>query len=375
MNDLLWHENLRKGFGIFDESVFLNFAGVAPVCEPVRNAVSRWADMGSKGDFDYNDIIESAGELYERLTGGHRGGFFFTRNTTHGIHTFILGYPWRTGDSVVIADCEFPANRLPWLGLDKKGVNVKVLKSWDYKIDPDEFIGLCDRTTKVISISHVQYLSGQRIDISRLGEFCKERGILLVVDAIQGLGVIPMNVIDYGIDWLSADGHKWLCGPEGAGIGWASERALHIVQSSCKGWLAVKEPFQFELFDQEYAEDGRKYHDGSLNIVGIMALNASVKMLLDAGIENISERVNLLSGYAIDHVKKRDWSLLTPERDSDRAGIVTFKPDSDPTDYFLHLKQHNITCALRGGFLRISPHAFNSYSDLDYAFEIMDGFE
>ena len=362
---------MRHYFPIFNDGIFLNFAGVAPVSTPVKEAVIKWAEIGARSDFKYVDVINTAKNLYQRLLNGSVNGIFFTRNTTHGLQIFIQNYPWKRGDSVVISDCEFPANRLPWLGLRNQGVDVRVLRTRNSVIDLEQFISLCDDSTRAVSISFVQYLSGQRTDIAKLGEFCRKRDIMMVVDAIQGLGVIPIDVEEIGIDWLSADGHKWLCGPEGAGIGWASKRAMDIVKPRSKGWLAVKNPFNFEEFDSDLSQDGNMYLDGSLNIVGIMALNAAIEMLLDVGIENIHKKVIDLTDYAINLINNQGYQLLTPQKSSERAGIVTFRPKKDPNIHFENLKAHNITCSVRGGYLRISPHCANEIDDIERAFEII----
>jgi selenocysteine lyase/cysteine desulfurase len=366
---------MRRHFPIFNDGIFINFAGVAPVSAPVKDAVIRWAEIGSISDFNYLDVINAAKCLYQILLGVSVNGIFFTRNTTQGIQIFIHNYPWRQNDSVVISDCEFPANRLPWLGLINQGVDVRVHRTNNFIIDIDQFISICDESTKVVSISFVQYLSGQRVDLMKLGKFCRKKDILLVVDAIQGLGVVPIDVEEIGIDWLSADGHKWLCGPEGAGIGWASQRAMDIVKPSSKGWLAVTNPFNFEQFDCDLAQNGNMYLDGSLNIIGIMGLNASIQMLLDIGIENIYNKVSLLTDYAIRIINEQGYLLLTPQNASDRGGIVTFKPKIDPIIVFENLKTHNITCSVRGGYLRISPHYANDINDVDKIFEIIKKME
>ncbi|MBF0515845.1 MAG: aminotransferase class V-fold PLP-dependent enzyme, partial [Nitrospirae bacterium] len=296
-------------------------------------------------------------------------------NTTHGIQTFILGYPWQKGDGVVIADCEFPANRLTWLSLrGEKGVDVKVVKSIDYKVSLEDYYKICDKQTKVIAISWVQYLSGQRADIAELGRFCRSRDIYLVVDGIQGIGAAVMDAEAMSIDWLSADGHKWMCGPEGVGLVWMSERALNTIEPACKGWFGVKEPFDFEKFDQEYAPTADKYLDGSPMLMGIMAFSAALKMLLSCGIEKIEKRVTELSSYAINEAQRRGWEVLTPDDPAQRAGIATFKPSSgDPSQIMKTLLSNNIICSLRGGqFLRISAHAFNNHEDIDRAFYVID---
>jgi selenocysteine lyase/cysteine desulfurase len=376
MTEKAWYETFRSMFKGLDRCTFLNSAGVAMVSEPVRDAVTQWAAVGQCAEFDYNALIGEAKRNAAAIVGGTPERIFFSRNTTHGIQTFILGYPWQKGDGVVIADCEFPANRLPWLGLRaRKGVDVRVvMQQGRKKLELDDYYRLCDRNTKVIAVSWVQYLSGHKADLGELGKFCRDNDFYLVVDGIQGLGAASMDAEGLQIDWLSADGHKWMCGPEGVGLVWMSERAFKVVEPACKGWFGVKRPFDFGEFEQDYAPSADRYLDGSPMVLGIMAFNAALGMLLSFGIDKIEKRVIELSSYTIDEAKRRGWEVLTPLDPKDRAGIATFKPAAaDPAPIMKKLLDSNIICSLRGGeWLRISAHAFNNHGDIDRAFNIID---
>ncbi|KWT95105.1 aminotransferase class V-fold PLP-dependent enzyme [Candidatus Magnetominusculus xianensis] len=376
MSEQAWYEQFRTMFKGLNRCVFLNSAGVEMVSDPVRDAVTEWTELGQCVSYDYNTILTEAKNNAAAIVSGSPERVFLSRNTTHGIQTFILGYPWQKGDGVVIADSEFPANRLTWLSLQRKnGVDVKIVKSYKYKVSLDDYIKMCDKHTKVIAISWVSYLSGQKAAIAQLGEFCRENNMYLVVDGIQGIGAAAMDAEAMNIDWLSADGHKWMCGPEGVGLVWMSERALQIIEPACKGWFGVKKPFDFEDFDQDYAPNADKYLDGSPMLLGIMAFNAALKMLLSFGMDRIERRVIELSSYAIHEVHRRGWELLTPSDPKARAGIVTFKPSSgDPVLIMKNLLSNNIICSLRGGqqYLRISAHAFNNHEDIDRTFYIID---
>ncbi|KJR40094.1 aminotransferase, class V [Candidatus Magnetoovum chiemensis] len=324
-------------------------------------------------NFNYDEIISSARQKASEILGGNESGIFFSKSTTAGIQIFILGYPWQKDDEVLLPECEFPANRLSWLGLGQRGVKVRLIKTPQYKITLKDIENNCNSKTKVITISWVQYISGQRVSLEKLGGFCKSNNIMLVVDAIQGLGAYAMNAQECGVSWVSADGHKWLCGPEGIGIVWASEEAMNVVQPPCKGWFGVVKPFDFEALDQDFANNASKYNDGSPNILGIMALSSACAMLLSSGIDRISQRITALSNYAISKIKSYNWHILTPLNEEERAGIITFKPqDKDSYNIFSILKQNSIICSVRAGYLRISPHAFNTESDLDNFFTVLE---
>ncbi|MFC1849683.1 aminotransferase class V-fold PLP-dependent enzyme [candidate division CSSED10-310 bacterium] len=343
------------------------------VSEPVKQAVQEWVEQGRCAEFQYEHIINQALGNAARLVQGRPEEIFFSKNTTHGIELFILGYPWQAGDAVVLADCEFPANRLPWLGLTNLGVEVRVIKTTNHGVSLAEIEQQCDSKTKVVTVSWVQYLSGQRIDLQKLGDFCHSEGIMLVVDAIQGLGAVPFDAPAWQIDWVSADGHKWLCGPEGTGIVWVSQKALHKVRPACKGWAGVIEPFEFDRYDQDFAPTAARYNDGSPNLMGIMALDAALQMLLEAGVGRIFNRILELSAYTMAKVRERDGFLLTPPDSQKRAGIVTFKiGDQDSQAVWAFLKEHKVMCSVRSGWLRISTHGYNTSDDIDHAFEVID---
>lgn len=368
-----WYDTLRNHFSGLNRCTFLNSAGVAPVSEPVKAAINEWARLGECSSYFYDQIIGRCLSSSAAMVGGDPEDIFFCKNTTHGIQQFVLGYPWQKGDTVVLGECEFPANRIPWLGLINKGVHVKVIEAKGRKITLDDIASACDETTKVVTVSWVQYLSGYRIDLKKLGDFCRREGIMLVVDAIQGLGARPMKAQEWQIDWLSADSHKWLCGPEGIGIVYVSKESLETVCPPAKGWFALRHPFDFDVFDQDFAPGATRYNDGSPNTLGIMAMQAALDMLLQAGMDRISQRVEELASHIITLSKDRSFELLTPENPDERAGIVSFRPQKwNPHEVFNALKEKGVVCSLRSGWLRLSPHAFNTKDEIDKAFVVLD---
>lgn len=371
--ELSWHEKFRYQFNGLNRTVFLNSAAVCLVPDPVKRAVYEWARRGETLDFDHERILSSAQRHAARFVGGEADEIFFSKSTTHGIQQFIINFPWKAGDSVVLSEGEFPANRLPWLDLRKRGIDVRLVESVNGLVDLNALEAACDATTRVISVSWVQYHTGQKLDLQQIGEFCRTGDIFFVVDAIQGLGIVPLDARTCHIDWLSADGHKWLCAPEGIGIVWVSQRALDTLDTYCKGWTAVKKPFDFTATDQELADNASRFNDGSHNILGIMALDAALVMLLNAGIDRINQRVEELAGYVIEKVHNRGGELLTPENSADRAGIVSFTlPKTVAAELQAGLRKNGIVCSARSGALRFAVHAFNRINDINRAFAVLD---
>ena len=212
----------RKEFPITQEWVFLNHAAVAPLCQRARDRICEWADdMAANGDVHeakWWAEVESVRRTAADLIGAHYGEIALLKNTSEGLALVAEGFPWQQGDNVVIAEGEYPSNVYPWLHLRDKGVEVKTVPCREARIEIDDIASMIDERTRMLSISHVQFGTGFRSDLTALGTLCRERGIDFCVDAIQGLGVFPIDVKAMKIDYLAADGHKWLLAPEGSAL-------------------------------------------------------------------------------------------------------------------------------------------------------------
>ncbi len=369
-------DKYRREFPIVNSSVYLDHAGVGPVSLRVKNEVERFLSRASeKAILDYDswmDRVEEVRAASAALIGSDKEEIAFIKNTSHGISLVSGGLDWKEGDNVIISDKEFPANVYPWLDLERKGVEVRVVPFKDERIHIEDIQGLMDSRTRVLSISSVQSVNGFRIDLKRLGEICNNRGVLLFVDAIQSLGVVPMDVVDFGVDFLAADGHKWLLSPEGTGIFYCKRELAETLKPSLIGWMSVENENEFEKIEYKLKSQAGRFEEGTYNVMGIYALGASLDMISEIGINNIHERVSGLGELTIEEADKRGFNIKSPRDARMRGGIVSFSGDFDPADIRDELMKLNIVINERGGALRLAPHFYNTENEIMKFFSELD---
>jgi selenocysteine lyase/cysteine desulfurase len=240
------------------------------------------------------------------------------------------------------------------------------------RVRKEDLFAACDGKTRLITLSSVEFANGYRNDLPGIGEFCQKKGIFFNVDAIQSLGVLPIDVRSYGIDSLSADGHKWLLSPEGIGGFFISREVMEMVEPVELGWHSVQNRFDFENYDFRLSPDARRFEPGSFNTVGLAAFTASLDLLLSIGVDRIWERVRRLTDGAIETALRQGYEVLSPRHPEDRSGIVTFRvPGADPHALWKALLARNVVCSSRSGGIRVSPHFYNTPEEIARFFEIL----
>ena len=353
---------------------YLNHAAVAPWPRRTCDAVAGFAEENCRvGARDYPRWITVENTLREQLRtligAASPDDVALVKNTSEGLSFVAHGLDWAPGDNVVISSQEFPSNRIVWESLRPRGVEVRVAELSGP--DPEgALLALTDARTRLLAVSAVQYASGLRMDLERMGRACRQRGILFLVDAIQSLGVLPMDVEAFCIDFLAADGHKWLLGPEGLGVFWCRPALRERLRLFEYGWHMVEHPGDYERRDWVPAASARRFECGSPNMLGVHALQASLSLLLEVGIPRIETLVAERIDVIVERCRREGWTLLTPEDPARRAGIVTLRhPDCLPEALFEHLRERQVVCALRGGGVRLSPHF---YTELDVVSQVLD---
>jgi len=243
----------------------------------------------------------------------------------------------------------------------------------DGRVDTEDVMEAINDRTKVVAISHVQYASGHRIDLRPISDMVHSvpgpRGYLCV-DAIQSVGAMPVDVEAMGIDFLAADGHKWMLGPEGCGIFYCREDLIELLHPAVVGWMNMVDATDYGNYRFQFQPDARRFEPGSYNIPGILALGASIDMLLAVGIDNVWLRIEELTAHLCERLTSHGYRVFSPRGDGERSGIVTFEPptDTDRTELKRivgRLQQMNIVIAAREGRLRVSPHFYNTREQLD----------
>lgn len=352
--------------------VYLNHAAVSPWPRRTVRAVQDFAqENGRIGSRFYERWQETEQALREQLrrliNADGTDEIALLKNTSEALSVVAWGLDWRAGDRVVVSNQEFPSNRIVWESLAPLGVEL-VEVELDAGPTPEEsLIAAFDARTRLLSISSVQFASGLRLDLERLGAACRARGILFCVDAIQSLGAVPFDVRACQADFVAADGHKWMLGPEGIALFYCRREWIDRLQLRQYGWHMVQALGDFDRRDWEPAADARRFECGSPNMLGIHALHASLELLLEVGIDTVSNSISNNIQYLIDKLDT-NVSFLTDVSPSRRAGILTFLPaDEDVSLRYRHLQQAGVVCALRGGGIRFSPHYYTPRQALDKA--------
>ena len=349
-----------------------NHAAVAPWPRAVVEAVESFArENGRQGSRRYLQWLEVEARLRQRLAqlinAPHVDTISLLKNTSEALSVVAWGLDWQPGDSIVTSDEEFPSNRIVWESLAELGVELRQISL--AAEDPEgALLDAMDGSTRLLAISSVQYASGRRLDMERLGHACSDRDVLFCIDAIQQLGALRLDVQACRADFVAADGHKWLLGPEGVALFYCRAELrdrLHLHQF---GWHMTDHPGEFDRKAWQPALCGRRFECGSPNQLGIHALDAAVGVLLETGMEAIERAVLARSGYLLEQLlQDNEVELITPFDSAHRAGIVTFRLKSMEATQaaYEQLQRHGVLCALRGGGIRLSPHAWTTQDELD----------
>jgi selenocysteine lyase/cysteine desulfurase len=356
---------IREQFPILEQGLYLNHAAIAPwpkcTAEAVQEFSSENASMGPGG---YRDWIARENLLRRNLaslTGASsKDDIALLKNTTEGISLVAWGLDWQTGDNIVLPQDEFPSNRLPWLAQSALGVEIREVDIRAAENAESALISAMDDRTRLLSVSAVQWSDGFRLDLGKLGEACHSKDLLFFVDAIQQLGALPIDVEACHIDFLAADAHKWLLGPEGIAVFYCRESARPRLRLLQLGWHMYENPWNFHRSEGTPAKSAKRFEAGSPNSLGQAALHASLALLLETGMEQVSGRILQNTEFLIRALGEIPDVQITSRTESERlSGIVSFKYANIPSRTLNNrLSEAGVTCAVRGESIRLSPHFY-----------------
>lgn len=374
---LCW-ESLRKEFNVVKEYIYFNHAAIAPISRTVKQQIDYFTDQfckyGIVSNHEFLKKAEYTRDLAAKLINAAPSEIAFIKNTTQGIHIAANGIKWVRGDNVIIPGNEFPANVYPWLNLSKSGVETRFLPVNRGRFLVEDIIKFIDKRTKAISISAVSFTNGFRCDLEQIGRLCKEMGIFFIVDAIQALGAMQIDVRKCGIDLLSADAHKWLLGPQGIGFAYISEDMMDSIEVPNLGYKSMVHHNNYLDYSIRLKPDASRFEEGTLNLMGIAGLQASLEMLLLIGIPKIERRILRLNHLIIERLAEMGYILKSPIDPKERSGILSFYHKSIATDdVYNNLLNAGVVCAKRDGAIRISPHCYNNYDDINSFLEALPG--
>lgn len=361
-------------FPVTRECAYLNHAGSGPL---PRRGVARMqalADLVSRsGDrrwMERNTEMDRVRGLAARLLGArHAHEIAFVENTSAGLSLIAGGIDWKPGDSIVSAAPEFPSNVYPWMQLRERGVELWQVPERDGRIDPDELLGMLDDRdgrTRMVALSSVQYGSGFRSDLARIGAACRERGILFVVDAIQSLGALPHDVEREFIDVCAASSHKWLLGPEGIGLLYVSDRVIEQIRPIRSGWRSMRKMFDWSELEIDFAEGAKRFETGTMNAYGIVALGGALEIFLEIGAGDLERRILALADSVAKGLADLGFQVISSRQPGETSGIVAaIHPKLGANDLVKRLAEKDVVAAARLGRFRVSPHFYNSEEEID----------
>lgn len=360
---------LKKGI------VYFNHASTAPISTEVKKRIDEFVRERSEFALDdywgFKAVADETKEMIGEMINCSGDRIAFLDNTTNGIIWLAQGINWKAGDRIILNDVEFPANVYPFLQLKEKGVEIDFIKSTNGIVTAEEIINAIHPRTKLISISFVQFLSGFRVDLEKIGRVCREKGIIFSVDAIQGLGAVRLDVEKFNVDFLASGTQKWLLGLQGLAFIYVRKDLQDKMKSAPIGWLAVKDAWNLLDFDLATKETAERFQPGTLNNLGIYAFNTSMKLFKEFGFDEIEKQILSNSKYFIEELEKIgcDSSLLSlPEEHL--SGIVSFRSENAQKIFDI-LSQKKIVCSLREGYIRFAPHFYNTTQEIDFVIDTL----
>lgn len=356
---------LRALFPVTRSSVFLNNAAESPLNARVHQRLADYLTLAAETPHRKPSVRMPVRQLLAALLGGKPEEYALVTSTGVGLGLVAAGYPWMSGDNVVLFADEHWNNTFPWLALRERGVDVRVLPlERDLRLNPERLAQAVDARTRIVTVAAVRHTTGYRADLKRLGQIAHDREALFVVDGIQAAGVVPMNVVDDDMDVLACGGFKWLLGQPGTGFLYVRERAWERIRPVLPGMFAAED----DLSELHWLPGAQRYETGTLAYPLFHAWTAGLELLQEIGIPAIHARVLELTTRLLEGLRARGLQVVTPtETWAERSAILSFTATSQEMNQrlFERLAADGIVISLRGGRCRVSPSFFNTEQEID----------
>ena len=376
--ELQQDEALRcREFPVSGDKVYLAHAGVSPVPACVERAVASAVSAAARDDQEegLSTLLRQTRARASELLGADPGEVALIGPTTTGISAVAAGLDWQKGDEVLIYQGDFPVNVYPWQALESRGVTVRRLSTPTLgEITPDLVVEQLTAKTRLVALASCHFISGYRIDHDAIGRLLRERDVLFCLDAIQTLGAFPTTVEH--VDFLAADAHKWLLGPCAAGVFYVRRDLQDRLAPQAFGWNNVRCPNYVAQETMNLRSDARRYEAGSFNILGIAGLNAALGLLLEVGIDAIAADLTAKRTGLAAALKAKGYEVFFPEGQQTGGITSCWREGTDMKVVGERLAAENIIASVRGDragrdYLRLSPHFYNTSSDLGLALELL----
>ncbi|MBX9789737.1 MAG: aminotransferase class V-fold PLP-dependent enzyme [Pirellulales bacterium] len=371
-------QTLRAQMPVAKRWAYFDHAAVAPLPAPAATYLADWsADAAANGAANWNqwrERAERARQLAAQLLGASAAEIALVPNTTTGLSLVAEGLDWQPGDNVVVPVSDFPSNQYPWMTLASRGVEVRRIECPLERLEPQLVAAACDQRTRAVTVSWVGYATGWRADLDALADVAHGYGAALVVDGIQGLGVNPLDISRTPIDFLAADGHKWLLGPEGAGVLYIRREWLGRLRPWGIGWNSMRHSGDFSHIELDLKDSAARFEGGSLNLAGFGALAASLELLVACEPARIAERLIAYSDELCARLAALGAVIASDRRPAHASAIVSFEwPGESPAAVRQRCLAADVVVNCRGGRVRVSPHAYNDEQDMIRLVSVLQG--
>ncbi len=359
--------------------IYLDHAAVGPLPRPTAQAIATYVQQAEQeGDTAWPQWakgVEVCRQRASRLLHCELSEIALIPNTTYGINLIANGLRWRPGDNLVVPSNEFISNLLPWRLLENRGVEVRCIPGDDDMLI-DQLLKTMDSRTRLVSLSWVHYLTGYRADLARVCEAVHANGSLFMVDAIQGLGAFPLSLGDIPIDFLAADGHKWMLGPEGAGLMFIRQNQLDALEPIMMGWGSIEQAHKFDATEMRLKNSASRYEGGSANMAGLLGFSESLEVLLHSGCHDpgscFADSILELGMQLEQKLRRLGANVARHPSQLRQSGIVSFTlPNQDSMLVRAKLLEQKIVLSVRHGKLRAAIHAYNTESEIEQLIAIL----
>jgi len=367
---------IRKFFPYLkDGKIYMNHAAVSPLSTMVLDSINEFLTERSDTKIEnYETVLVKTAQVKQKLAdiiNSNPDRIAFIDNTSNGLNILAQGMTWETGDRIILNDIEFPSNVYPFLNLKSQGVEIDFVKSKNGIVSAEDVIEMITPRTRLISISQVQFLTGYRVDLKKIGEVCREKGIIFCVDGIQGIGAFPVDIEEEKIDFLACGTQKWLMGLQGLAFIYISEDLQDKISPKYVGWTSVEDTWNLLHYDLKLKKAADSFQNGTTSAIGVCALNATLDLFNLYGRENVKKEI---TENSVNFIAKLNEIGLTPillgVEEKRLSGIVSFSCRHAKA-YFEKLNENNIQCALREGIVRFSPHFYNNSEEIDRVVEVL----
>ena len=351
------------------DQIYFNHAAIGPWSTLAINRMNEYAQQRSGGKIEnYQSFLRwssNAKEKLGKLLGAIPERLAWVDNVSNGLNILAQGINWKTGDRIVLNDIEFPSNIYPFLNLQRYGVEIDLIKSQNGIVDLEEIERVITPKTKLVSISLVQFLSGYRADVDSIGELCKQHRIIFCVDAIQGAGVVQIDVNKSKIDFLSGGTQKWLMSSQGLSYIYLTEELQSRLVQGNVGWASVENSWNLLDYNLTLKSGADRFQNGTINALGVAIFDSVLDLFINYGMDNIEKRIKENTNYFIEKLTLIDLKpILRDVGEKKRAGIVSFKNEKSK-EIFNEFEKQRIFAAVREGMIRFSPHFYNTKKEIE----------